>query len=402
MKLKIFDRENRDGSADCNPKGPHVQATVDERARALFREAFSPIDAPDDMAERVIRMAGTSNRNMRGHRVHHIPVRAVVIGVTLSAALVGGGAYAAVQSDFFQSAFGDKGQKDVAARDVPVEGKDSTFRLAEMTWVQTDPANAERILGPFVGTVGQSVSANGYTLTVDEVVVDENGIGVATYTLSNPDGVGEVDGYYGHFGFMPDAPIRGVHLEGATQRDIGNGMTGSISFDQRSVKDEVLSTGTELHAVQYFCSLFGEHDENGYMWRLSVWDEESGRLAGSTVTYAPEAAIPATAFAAETGETVSMSPLGMVESESIEATDPGSYRRCVVRFSDGTEYVVKDDRYYELDDKENAPELVDNTIFALGSGSVGTFFVFNRLVDVEAVASVTFETTAGEQLVLTR
>ncbi len=179
-------------------------------------------------------------------------------------------------------------------------------------------------------------------------------------------------------------------------------MTGGISFDQRSVKDEALSTDAELHAVQYFCPLFGEHDENGYMWQLSVLDEESGLPAGPTITYTSETAIPATAFVAETGETVSMSPLGMVASESIETTDPGSYRRCVVTFSDGTEYVVKDDRYYEFDDKENAPELVDNTIFALGSGSVGTFFVFNRLMDVEAVASVTFETTAGEQLVLTR
>lgn len=402
MKHEMFDREECDCFGGSGSKGTHARVPNDERARVLFREAFSPIDAPDDMAERVIRMAGTSNRNTRGHRVHRIPVRAIAIGATLSAALVGGGAYAAVQSNFFQSAFGDKGQEDVEARDIPVEGKDSTCRLAEMTWVQTDPANAERILGPFVGTVGQSVSANGYTLTVDEVVVDENGIGVATYTLSNPDGVGEVDGYYGHFGFMPDAPIRGVHIEGATQRDIGNGMTGGISFDQRSVKDEVLSTGTELHAVQYFCSLFGEHDENGYMWRLSVWDEESGRLAGPTITYAPETAIPATAFVAETGETVSMSPLGMVAPESIVTSDPGSCRRCVVTFSDGTEYVVKDDRYYEFDDKKNAPELVDNTIFTLDSGSNGTFFVFNRLVDVEAVASVTFETTAGEQLVLMR
>lgn len=402
MKHEMFDREECDCFGGSGSKGTHARVPNDERARVLFREAFSPIDAPDDMAERVIRMAGTSNRNTRGHRVHRIPVRAVVIGATLSAALAGGGAYAAVQSNFFQSAFGDKGQGDVEARDIPVEGKDSTCRLAEMTWVQTDPANAERILGPFVGTVGQSVSANGYTLTVDEVVVDENGIGVATYTLSNPDGVGEVDGYYGHFGFMPDAPIRGVHIEGATQRGIGNGMTGGISFDQRSVKDELLSTEAELHAVQYFCPPFGERDENGYRWQLSVWDEESGRLAGPTITYAPEAAIPATVFAAETGETVSMSPLGMVASESIETMDPGFYRRCVVASSDGTEYVVKDDRYYEFDDKENAPELVDNTIFALGSGSVGTFFVFNRLVDVEAVASVTFETTAGEQLVLTR
>ena len=63
---------------------------------------------------------------------------------------------------------------------------------------------------------------------------------------------------------------------------------------------------------------------------------------------------------------------------------------------------MTDDRYYEFDDKENAPELVDNTIFTLGSDSNGTFFVFNRLVDVEAVASVTFEMTAGGQLVLTR
>ncbi len=402
MKHEMFDREECDCFGGSGSKGTHARVPNDERARVLFREAFSPIDAPDDMAERVIRMAGTSNRNTRGHRVHRIPVRAVVIGATLSAALAGGGAYAAVQSNFFQSAFGDKGQGDVEARDIPVEGKDSTCRLAEMTWVQTDPANAERILGPFVGTVGQSVSANGYTLTVDEVVVDENGIGVATYTLSNPDGVGEVDGYYGHFGFMPDAPIRGVHIEGATQRGIGNGMTGGISFDQRSVKDELLSTEAELHAVQYFCPPFGERDENGYRWQLSVWDEESGRLAGPTITYAPEAAIPASVFAAETGETVSMSPLGMVASESIETMDPGFYRRCVVAFSDGTEYVVKDDRYYEFDDKENAPELVDNTVFTLGSDSVGTFFVFNRFVDVEAVASVTFETTAGEQLVLTR
>ena len=402
MKHEMFDREECDRFGGRGSKGAHARVSNDERARALFREAFSPIDAPDDMAERVIRMAGTSSRNMRGRRVHRIPMRAVVIGATLSAALVGGGAYAAVQSNFFQSAFGDKGQEDVEARDIPVEGKDSTCRLAEMTWVQTDPANAERILGPYVGTVGQNVSINGYTLTVDEMVVDENGIGVATYTLSNPDGVGEVDGYYGQFGFMPDAPVRGVHVEGATQRDIGNGMTAGISFDERNVKDEALSTETELHAVQYFCPLFGEHDENGYMWQLSMWDEESGRLAGPTITYAHETSVPATAFAAETGETVSMSPLGMVASESIEMSDWGSYRRCVVTFSDGTEYIVKDDRYYEFDDKEGAPELVDNTVFALGSDSNGTFFVFNRLVDVEAVASVTFETTTGEQLVLTR
>ena len=402
MKHEMFDCEECDRFGGRGSKGTHARVSNDERARALFREAFSPIDAPDDMAERVIRMAGTSNRNMRGHRVHRIPMRAVVIGATLSAALVGGGAYAAVQSNFFQSAFGDKGQEDVKARDIPVEGKDSTCRLAEMTWVQTDPANAERILGDYVGTVGQSVSINDYTLTVDEMVVDENGIGVATYTLSNPDGVGEVDGYYGQFGFMPDAPVRGVHVEGATQRDIGNGMTAGISFDERSVKDEALSTETELHAVQYFCPLFGEHDENGYMWQLSMWDEESGSLAGPTITYAPETSIPATAFAAETGETVSMSPLGMVASESIETTDPGSYRRCVVTFSDGTEYIVKDDRYYEFDDKENAPELAGNTVLTLDSGSDGIFFVFNRLVDVEAVASVTFETNAGEQLVLTR
>ncbi len=271
-----------------------------------------------------------------------------------------------------------------------------------MTWVQTDPANAERILGPFVGTVGQSVSANGYTLTVDEVVVDENGIGVATYTLSNPDGVGEVDGYYGHFGFMPDAPIRGVHIEGATQRDIGNGMTGGISFRPAERQGRGAFDRHRAPCRPILLLAFRRARRE----RLYVAAFRVGRgkrtPAGPTVTSAPEAAIPETAFAAETGETVSMSPLGMVASESIEATDPGSYRRCVVAFSDGTEYVVKDDRYYELDDKENAPELVDNTVFTLGSDSVGTFFVFNRLVDVEAVASVTFETTAGEQLVLMR
>ncbi len=395
MRFKVFDRDDRVWF------GGAATGAEDVRARAFFREALDGVDAPDDLSERVMEMARTTGSKTRESLSRRMPVRVAVACAALGVAVVGTAAYAAVSNaDFFQSAFGGKGQEDVAAHDVPVEGKDSTVRLPEMTWVETDPADAERIVGDYVGTAGQSVEAQGYTLTVDQVVVDENGLGVATYTLSNPDGVGEVDDLYGQFGFV-DAPIQGVAVEGATQRELYDGITVPTFYDYRSVKDENLSTDTELHAVVYFCSPYGTLDENGLAWRLSVPDG-SGTPSGSTVVYAPESVLPATTLTAESGETVSLSPLGLVAPASVSE----SYRCCTVEFSDGTEYVIQDERYYE----DSSTELVNNTIFGLylseegepGSESGLISFLFNRLVDVDAVTAVVFENAAGEQIVFER
>ncbi len=106
----------------------------DERLRALMHRAFGGLEAPDDISERMIDMIRNEERTERSAAgagagriaregwTHRLPARAAAAALA-GAMLVGGGAYAAVQTDFFQSAFGDKGQEDVEMHEVLDEGK---------------------------------------------------------------------------------------------------------------------------------------------------------------------------------------------------------------------------------------------------------------------------------------
>lgn len=74
--------------------------------------------------------------------------------------------------------------------------------------VEADPTVVEEDVAPYVSPVGQSISWEGYTLTVDSLLYDNNtGCGILTYTLENPEGVtgytvennGEVYGFLVNF-----------------------------------------------------------------------------------------------------------------------------------------------------------------------------------------------------------
>lgn len=56
--------------------------------------------------------------------------------------------------------------------------------------VEADPTVVEEDVAPYVSPVGQSITWEGYTLTVDSLLYDNNtGCGILTYTLENPEGV---------------------------------------------------------------------------------------------------------------------------------------------------------------------------------------------------------------------
>ena len=377
----------------------------DERLRALMHCAFGGLDAPDDTSERMIDMIRNEERTERSAAgagagriaregwTHRLPARAAAAALA-GAMLVGGGAYAAVQTNFFQSAFGDKGQEDVEMHEVLDEGKTIPYTLPSMTWVEADPAEAERIVGDYVEEVGQTLETNGYTLTVEDCLVDENGLGVATYTLANPDGVGGYDAGYGAFCMGPDDAVGQPGLEGATpRREIEEGWTSGTLYDYHDIKDESLSTATEAHVVRYFASSLGTTDESGLDWSLPARD--SGGYAEEHIVFKPTKELPATEFASASGETLSISPIGLVgpfdESGGEGALNPD---RLVVRFTDGSEYVV-------FDDAPDAEELIRNVVFGYylgedGDTDNGVAYLFNRLVDVDAVESVVCSSPDGE------
>lgn len=383
----------------------------DERLRALMHRAFGGLEAPDDISERMIDMIRNEERTERsaagagtglgrggvGHAArregwtHRLPARAAAAALA-GAMLVGGGAYAAVQTDFFQSAFGDKGQEDVEMHEVLEEGKTIPYTLPSMTWVEADPAEAERIVGDCVEEVGQTLETNGYTLTVEDCLVDENGLGVATYTLANPDGVGGYDAGYGAFCMGPDDAISTPGLEGATpQQEIEDGWTLGTSYDYHDIKDESLSTATEAHVVRYFASSLGATDENGLDWSLPA--QGSGGYAEEHIVFKPTKELPATEFVAASGEALSISPIGLVAPFDESGGEGALYPdRLVVRFTDGSEYVV-------FDNGPDAQELIYNVVFGFylgGDTDHGIAYLFNRLVDVDAIESVVCSTPDGE------
>ena len=378
----------------------------DERLRALMHRAFGGLDAPDDISERMIDMIRNEERTERSAAgagagriaregwTHRLPARAAAAALA-GAMLVGGGAYAAVQTDFFQSAFGDKGQEDVEMHEVLEEGKTIPYTLPSMTWVEADPAEAERIVGDYVEEVGQTLETNGYTFTVEDCLVDENGLGVATYALANPDGVGGYDAGYGAFCMGPDDAVGQPGLEGATPRhEIEEGWTVGTLYDYHDIKDESLSTSTEAHVVRYFASSLGTTDENGLDWSLPTQD--GGGYAEEHIVFKPTKELPATEFVAASGEALSISPIGLVAPFDESGSDEGALYpdRLVVRFTDGSEYVV-------FDNGPDAQELIHNVVFGYylgedGETDNGIAYLFNRLVDVDAVESVVCSSPDGE------
>lgn len=339
-------------------------------AQERLREAFGLLRAPTVTYERTCAMVQSDGKKARGGWTRRVTVRSAVVGAA-AAMLLASGAYAAASSDFFASAFGDKGQDDVAAHEVvdaekKVEGVEPVpWTAPAMEWVATDPAEAERIVGEALATVGQAVTLNGTTLTVESCVVDANGLGVATFVLENPEGVAIGDAGYGEFYLDPEGPVLDAFARGADD----------APYDHRLVLDKTLSTETEVHGVLYFGPFGTPGDGEGSPAALEFGlngltaPEEYG---DAVVEFAPAQAMGTVEFAAD-GVTASLSPIGMVfAGEPVGDLWASSV---TVRFADGSEYVV------QADD-------VANTIVSWFMDDHAEAEVFNRLADPAAVTSV--------------
>ncbi len=368
--------------------------TIDEaRMSDLVGAAFSEVKVPDDVFERVmgtvraeerarVRRGVRAARPARGLRMS---ARAATVAVALTA-VTATGAYAAVSSGFLQGAFGDKGQPDVAATVVDSEG--SPYTLPAMTWEGTDEETAASLVGDYVTESGGSVTTQGVTLTVGGVVEDDNGLGVATYTLSSPQGLGDVygDAGYGEFYALPDAPVSDVTV-GASPAAPTSGTDASgdaTAYDSRSVKDLQQTTDDELHAVMYFASADASQAGGAVSWWLPQADATDA-CSGDAVSLALKALLPSSAFAASGDDlTAHVSPIGVVVEGSLLADGTSELGDLSLALSDGSTYVV------------SGEDVMNSTLaYRRDDGSVA--ILFNRLVDTDKVTSVSVDVVSPAQ-----
>lgn len=308
-----------------------------KRSRADMQGAFEGMHASEDMYEKVMARASHRGRKRGG-----APKIAVVATVALAVALAAGGtAYAVLGGDFFFRGWGDHGHGQVNTW--MVDGVDGEY---SRTFGSIDEDALSDELKASVEYAGRAVEARGYTLLVESVLVDDLGCGVATFTLSNPDGI-KINPAYG-------APGDVVFDEDSDLRLLRTAFGDGTSANDDVVYDAEASTDTEVRGTIYFNAWNGADSvASGIKWVLNFNDEDV-----TTDVFVPAKTIKSREFKTADGVRAMVSPIAMViDDESVmEAHDdlygihPLIIDNLSVTMEDGTNLVITDDdaRVYNI------------------------------------------------------
>ncbi len=305
--------------------------------------------------------------NGKGRRIGKIAVIAAAACLILSAAAYAIGAH----TGFFQSAFGTgvKGRDSITVTDGNGPGTSYTYPAVER--VDVDQEAAETLLGGYVSRSGRVAEVCGYTFTVDSFVFDENGIGVMTVDVDNPDGLGIKERYDYNKGEY--APIT-ISLRTA----------GGDILDSREYLDEDSTSNTHARYVIYVTPFSdgqsGRDVEIVFRAANGTFHEEFGHTFANydeTQLIIPVSeAAPSEKW--QGGEmTGFLSPVGFTLKSGGTSLDGCS--SLTLKFKDGTEYIVSSEEY------ANSP------VGSLSSDYTSMYMAFNRLVEPENVETIIVE-----------
>lgn len=308
-----------------------------KRSSADMQGAFEGMHASEDMYEKV--MARASHR---GRRRGGAPRIAAVVAIVLAVALAAGGtAYAVLGGEFFFRGWGSHGRSQVNTW--TVDGVDGEY---SRTFGAVGEDELSEELKASVEYAGRAVEAHGYTLLVENVLVDDLGCGAATFTVSNPDGI-KINPAYGVPGdmvFDDDSDLRLLHAE------YGDGSNAHVEV----VYDLEASTKTEIRGTIYF-DAFQRADaiSSGIKWMLVFNDEDV-----ATDAFVPSKVAASREFKTADGIRAKVSPIALVfDDASARETYDGLYEgepvgidKLSVTMDSGENLVVTDEdaRVYNI------------------------------------------------------
>ncbi len=313
-------------------------------------------------------------------------------------ALCGGAAYGiANNSGFFDDVFGNSSKADL-----PVERVENASGGAELYWPETDYAavnqeTASRLLDSAVCSEPVTLTyPDGHELAVEKSVRSENFLAYS-FTLHR------------------DAGVTGLSYSKSTNRDKGASFTStkhSIYWELGTFDGDDLFSGnsnlnsnyiyvdleksTEDTVVGYGYGYFEESVAAGEAITLHAFTQDKSKGKEVAHDYSEAATLRCTnvvesrTLTAEGGQ-ASVSPLGITISYDNEgySTSPDQVLSLKISYKDGSEYLIFQDELAKNDDgsrKWNAQ--VKNYFDSVYAGEEGKFS-FNRLVDPEAIESVT-------------
>ena len=254
-----------------------------------------------------------------------------------------------------------------------IQGDDFTAVQPTIERVPLDEEIAQNEVGPNINGIGQSISFNGYTLTITAHLHDSsaNG-GTIYYTLENPDGVKGYSLQFDDQVWWPDGEI--VQFRYCFDKSY------IISSETTDTKLSVASyySGTSLYEEEYievgfYGSAEGIRLDLGYGSNLSSLTSISGEIVLSSVGM--EICLQDIDF------------LGVIDSDGtyVPPVDDNHVDYLAIRFKDGSEYIVK---------KDMDGILIHNfTDASTRRNPTYVNYTFNRLVDLDEVYYVIINDT---------
>ena len=354
--------------------------------RKLFQKTFSTLHASPDTLSEVYR---TVHEEEKPRKRRHIISKGLLIAAVLAMCITVAGAVGIGIADLIKAKVAPAA--GITAADLhafSAESMDSetpimldhygnVLSLPQMERVSTDAGTMWRLVGSYLSTVDAVMEVDGYTIELNTFLIDENGTGFLTYTLSNPDGVSYDNYGYGEVS-TPLSPW--LYIGDPTSHDL---------MDAKTYLDTAASTDTELHLVLYFSDFGYWHKGDDLIFAVDSHANGVATTWGGGISITPRTYLPVTTFTAENGDTVRVSALGIQIDYIQRIAMSGSpllellIEELTLHMKDGSQYVVESERDYIM-----------NWVVGLGTvdeehNATGCGYSFNRLVDVDNVESVT-------------
>ena len=266
--------------------------------------------------------------------------------------------------------FGENGYDHVEAETITSEKGDYGVAQWQAPSQDREPVNetlAQELIAPHISAVGQSITYEDYTMTIEAYSFEtETNTALVYYTIENPNGV------------------TGYSLQ-------ANGEVwwpeGELVFCNQSMKSYIIqdeTTDNKLSVASYISILESGRGEDIYL-NFSAnldWGENGDRIEwrpGISLPVQKDTEGMATVKLAD-GNIV-ISPMSIViygkDLDLMNAADETRVRSLVIRYSDGTEYLVHDD---------GVMNYAYGTMVQAPDGYVT--YCLNRIVDLDNVTVV--------------
>jgi hypothetical protein len=339
--------------------------------RELFQETFNQLHASKETISSVITMVQQKNVSQKKYKAAKTIalVAAVIAALTTTACATG-------LVDYLEAALTRAIQPSSIIKATLTEASISTEKpdmrdsmgnpiaMPDMERVSTDEETVTTLTGNYLYDMDAVLALdNDPTITFDSFIIDEQGMGIITYTVSDPNGV-----HWDNAGYGAISSIDGT-LEPQIWID------GTALCDSRIYLIDGDNTDTEIHVAQYFGSC--QEYQVGQSLMLTV----PGEKVALRIT--PEQCAPITEFTDEQGHELILSVFGLRmgwHSAEELVTD-----EIILHYTDGTNYVVMNDDILNT-------SLSYWQVSAITTGEYTYEYIcqmFNRPVDVGRVESVT-------------